>query len=121
MGGPDTPAIGFAAGIERIAMMRGYAPEAPRSVYIIPVSSECTDYAIDLTNKLRMQNIHTILDLQGKVPKRLQRAVEKNAKFAVFIGSEEMASGKFKLKDLDSKTESELPLEQLIKAVTDLK
>lgn len=117
MGGPDTPGIGFAAGIERIAMMREYAPTVPRAVYIIPISPECTDFAISLANKLRNQHIHTIIDMQGKVPKRLQRAVEKNARFAVFIGTEEMASGKFKLKDLNTKTENELSLEQLIKAV----
>lgn len=117
MGGIDTPAIGFAGGIERILLVRDFALEAPRSVYIIPISQECNDFAITLANNLRMQHIQTALDLQGKVPKRLQRAVDKNAKFAIFIGDEERANGKFKLKDLDAKTESELSYEQLIKAV----
>lgn len=117
MGGADTPAIGFAAGIERIALMGDYELRPPRCTYIIPIGEECFDFAMSLVNQLRMQYIHTIFDPHGKVQKRLQRAVEKNAGFAIFIGEDEIRTGKFKLKDLDSQQESELSLEQLIKRI----
>jgi histidyl-tRNA synthetase len=117
MGGPDTPAIGFAAGIERIFLLKEYLLEPERSVCIIPIGQECLNIAITLADELRNRQIATNIDFQGKVPKRIQRAVQKNAKFAVFIGDEEIKSGKFRLKNLDTKDEKEISLDQLITEV----
>ena len=107
----EIPAIGFAAGIERLAMMCNFSPEQERRIYIIPIGDECLDYSVLLINQLRKENISAILDLDGKIGKRLQTAVSANAKYVIFIGTEELRTNSCKLKELDT------GIEQTVKIV----
>ena len=121
MGESEIPSIGFAAGIERIALMSDFKPEKNRPAVIIPIGSECTDYAIEITDLLRKANIETHLELEGKPDKRMQTALAANANFTVFIGSEEMNKNTYKLKDLDAGSEKEVSCAELIELLQNLK
>jgi len=114
MGGPATPAIGFAAGIERLAFMMEYTHKKPRPVYILPIGDENTDTGLYLADKLRSAGTYTILDVKGKIDKRLTKALNNHAKFAIFIGDEERISGNFKIKDLDSRNEISANIAEII-------
>ncbi|NRB10941.1 MAG: histidine--tRNA ligase [Rickettsiaceae bacterium] len=106
MGGLDTPAIGFAAGIERIAMMlENFKPLITRPVYVMPIGIESIDYAIELTDKLRDLEIYTILDFKSKIQKRMHRALALDTKYIIFVGEDEKLAKKYKLKDLDKEEE----------------
>lgn len=113
MGEAETPSIGFAAGIERIALMGNFAPEKKRPTVVIPIGSECFSYAINIANQLRSQNIITKILTDGKISKRMQSALNDNAKYAIFIGSEEKAKNICKLKDLDQNNEQEIEISRL--------
>lgn len=108
MGEDKIPAIGFAAGIERLAMMCSLSLPRERSIYIIPIGDECLDYSTLLVNNLRKKNIKAVLELEGKIGKRMQTAVSCNAKYVIFIGPQEMESKTYKLKDLDTGIEQTL-------------
>ncbi len=117
MGEDEIPAIGFAAGIERLAMMCKFSLEQERPVYIIPIGDECLDYSVLLINQLRKTNISAILELDGKIGKRLQAAVSVNAKYVIFIGTQELTTNSYKLKDLDTGIEQTVTMPELLKVV----
>lgn len=105
MGGPATPAIGFAAGIERLALMIEHKTTEPRLVYVLPIGEENTSTGLFVASKLRDSKIPAVLDTKGKIDKRLTRALNNQARYAIFIGDAERDTGNFKIKDLDSRIE----------------
>ncbi len=117
MGEEEIPAIGFAAGIERLAMMCKFSLEQERPTYIIPIGNECLDYSILLINQLRKINISAIIEFDGKIGKRLQAAVSANAKYVIFIGTQELNTNSYKLKDLDTGVEQTVTIAEMLKVV----
>lgn len=114
LGGPDVKAIGFAAGIERIALMGKYDIPNIRPVFILPINENNIDYSFALTSRLRHKNIPVILELKGKIGKRIQRANLQKAKYVIFIGNDEQSTNNLKLKDLDKEHESIMNIDQII-------
>ncbi len=114
MGGAKIPAIGFATGIERVALMKNFIVEKTRPSVIIPIGNECISYAIELADNLRKNNVKIQTEFNGKIAKRMQNALSANAKFVIFVGSSEMSRGGVKLKNLDAKTEKEVTAQKLL-------
>lgn len=102
MGEDVIPSIGFAAGIERLALLGTYNIEQERPNYIFPMGQDAVPASIKLADDLRQNNIQVLIESDGKVAKRIQQAVSAKAKYAIFIGGDEIASGMYKLKDLDT-------------------
>ena len=102
LGGPHTPAIGWAAGIERLAMMID-EPETERSeAVVIPLGEKAETLAGKLLSDLRRDGIAADMAYRGNMKKRLQRANASGARFAVILGDDEVASGLAQLKNLES-------------------
>ena len=100
LGGPHTPAIGWAAGIERLAMMiDAPLPEAP-SVAVVPLGERAEAEAQRIIAGLRREGIATEAAFRGNMKKRMSRASASGAKFALIIGDEELNRGEAQLKDL---------------------
>jgi histidyl-tRNA synthetase len=118
MGGADTKAIGFAAGVERLALMREYNISESRPVFIIPIEESNLEYCLILSDQLRSNNIPVILDTKGKIAKRMGRANSQKAKYVIFVGNDEQMNNNLKLKDLDQKQEFLMNIEQIIKLLT---
>lgn len=115
MGALRTPAVGFGAGIERIALMRDYnIVKDIRAIHIIAIGKENIATSFDVANHLRLNNISVIVDTEGKVDKRIARAVDKLARFVIFIGDQERIENRFKIKDLDLRTEVVMNVEEII-------
>lgn len=117
LGGPDVPAIGFASGIERLMLMMKQEIVKPKSVVVMPITANEESEALRLATIMRASNLNTVIDAQGKIPKRMQRAVANNAKFVVFIGEEERKNDVYKIKNLDSEQENVFNLIALMKLV----
>ncbi|MBO6559376.1 MAG: histidine--tRNA ligase [Nisaea sp.] len=110
MGGPSTPGVGWAAGIERIAMMIE-APAAPaRPVAVIPVGEEAAIAAIKLSHDLRKAGIAVEMGYSGNLGKRMKRANKLGASHAVILGETELENGVATVRDLDSGTQTEIAL-----------
>ena len=114
MGGPDLPAIGFAAGYERIILMREFQSITNKPVYIIPLNSDALKASLILAQQLRQNDIVTKIEIEGKASKRMQTAISDNAKYIIFIGEDEIKGNFYNLKDLDNKNEQKLPLQELV-------
>ena len=106
MGGPALPAIGFAAGIERIALMRDYQAKFARPIVIVPIGDENLEHAIRLADKIRGRGKFAIIEHKGKLARKMQNADKMGASYVVFMGSDEIASGKYKLRNMDDGVET---------------
>ncbi len=114
MGGRDTPAIGFAAGIERLCGLINYKPILRRPIMIIAVGADMVVHANKIARLLRESSIIVEINYKHDVGKQMQKANDINASVSVFIGSEELAAGKVKIKDLDKREEHLVDLSRLI-------
>ena len=91
MGGPDVPGVGWAAGIERLAMLTAAPPPDPRPVAIVPIGAEAEHRAFVLAHQLRRAGIAVDLAFKGKPGQRMKRADRVGARWAVSLGSDELA------------------------------
>jgi histidyl-tRNA synthetase len=113
MGGPSTPGIGWAAGVERLAMLLAEEPPAPRPIAVVPAGEAQEQMALELTQKLRHQGFAVEIGYTGNLRKRLKRADRVNARAAVILGEEEAAKGNATLRDLDSGAQETVALTDL--------
>jgi histidyl-tRNA synthetase len=113
MGGPDTPGIGWAAGVERLAMLLGTTPAAPRPIALVPIGLDAMLPALQLAEELRAAGHHVELGFRGKVGQRLKRAAQQNACYAILLGEDELAAGKVVLRDLDRGEQHAVPRAEL--------
>jgi len=101
IGGMDTPAIGFAIGLERLMILVGENFEIKRSidVYIINKGSIAESLALQLSRKLRKFNVITETDISGaSFSKQFKKANKFKAKSIVVIGEEEAINNQFKIR-----------------------
>jgi histidyl-tRNA synthetase len=113
MGGPPLPAVGWAAGIERLAMLIDEPPEGRRPVAVVPAGDDAALPALKLAEELRRAGFVVELGYSGNMRKRLQRANKANARVAVILGETELARGAAVLRDLDKGEQEEVPLAEL--------
>jgi histidyl-tRNA synthetase len=113
MGGPDVPGVGWAAGVERLAMLLPEAPPADRPVAIVPIGPEAEAEAAVLAQELRRAGVAVDLAFKGKPGQRMKRADRIGARFAVSLGGDELARGVVRLRDLGSGAEEELRRDEL--------
>ncbi|MBL7233583.1 MULTISPECIES: histidine--tRNA ligase [Komagataeibacter] len=111
MGGPKTPAIGWAGGIERLSMLLEDIPADPRPVAIIPMGADAQAAAITVLQAVRGAGVRAETSYRGNMKRRMERANRMNATHAIVIGSEEIARGVVQVKDLDSGQQTEVPMD----------
>ncbi len=85
LGGPHTPAIGWAAGIERLAMMIDAPREDVPEVAVIPSTDDVTPKAFAATNILRAAGISADMALRGSAKKRSEAARKNGAKSILYV------------------------------------
>jgi histidyl-tRNA synthetase len=113
MGGPATPAVGWASGVERLAMLltRDIAP--PRSVAIVPLGDAAEATALAILQSLRHAGIRADMAYRGNLKRRMERANRAGARIAIILGESEIASGLAQVKDLDSGTQESVAFAEL--------
>ena len=121
LGGAPTPAVGWAAGIERLAMLvadAGTAPTPRFDAAIIPMDEAGLPLANRAARLLRDQWNNVEIFSTGKFKKRLSRANEGGALLAIIIGEDELASGEVTVKDLHGGEQARVSLEGLADAMS---
>ena len=117
LGGPPTPGIGWAGGIERLAMLIDGAPAPVRPIALVPLGEEAEAATWGVARKLRRAGFTIDLGFAGNLKRRLARANKINARAAVILGESELARGVAQVKDLESGEQSEAPLSALAEAL----
>jgi len=98
MGGKETPAIGFAIGLERLILLSGKYLEESREtdIYIVNKGFEAETLAIELSRKLRNIDLVTELDLSGaSFSKQFKKANKLKSKSIIVIGNNEALKNEF--------------------------
>ena len=113
MGGPSMPGVGWAAGIERLAMLIAEPPAAARPVALVPIGEEAETFMLRLAEDLRDRGLVVDLGYSGNIQRRMRRADRIGARAAVLLGDDELARGAATVRDLDSGEQSEVPLDTL--------
>jgi histidyl-tRNA synthetase len=117
LGGPPTPAVGWAAGIERLAMMID-APERERpTAVIVPLGDRAEAVAQRLLTELRAAGIAADMAYRGNMKRRLARANDAGASYALIIGDDELDHGEVQLKNLTSGEQNAVALDRVVEAL----
>jgi histidyl-tRNA synthetase len=117
LGGPHTPAIGWAAGIERLAMMID-APEREKpKVVIVPLGERAEKEAQRIVAGLRREGVAADMAFRGNMKKRMSKANDSGAEYALIIGDDELDRGEAQLKNLASGEQRAVSLDLLGEAI----
>lgn len=117
-GNKEMPAVGISFGIEPITeslkLMRNAEQKSTTKVFIVPIQTFSD--SLKITQTFRSNGINTEIDLMGKgISKNLNYANSQCIPYSIIVGSDELESGKFKLKDMALGIELELSLDEIIK------
>jgi histidyl-tRNA synthetase len=116
MGGPPTPSVGWAAGIERLALLleaAGLTPPASRPVAVVPVGEAAEGPAVELLQALRRAGVVAEIAYRGNLKRRMERANRIGARAAVILGEDEIARGVAQLRDLDAGTQEGVAIAEI--------
>jgi len=117
LGGPATPAVGWAAGIERLAMLIDAPARESVRVALVPLGPAAEAAALGLLAALRRAGVPADMAYKGSMKRRMQKADGWRARYAAILGDEELGRGVVALKDLASGTQAEVALDALVAAV----
>ena len=113
MGGPAMPGVGWAAGIERLALLIGDPPASSRPIALVPLGEAAEQLALKLAEDLRDTGLAVDLGYSGNLARRMRRADRLGARAAVLIGENELAQGAATVRDFDSGAQELVPLGEL--------
>ena len=121
LGGPSTPAVGFAAGIERLLLAAGEsghepAPAETPDVYMAAPGDDLIHQATALAQELRKGGLSVVQEvLRRSLKAQLREANRLGCRFAVIMGDTEGANkGMAVVKDMTSGGQTELPLDGIV-------
>lgn len=114
MGGKNMPAIGFAAGVERLMLLAQFNLEEKRTIAVNYISENEKTYAFEIAQKLRNSGLNVEFTLAGNFKKQMKRASQNNSRFVVIIGEDEMKNGELVVKDFDNSSEEKVKVENLV-------
>ncbi|MGZ3420624.1 MAG: histidine--tRNA ligase [Polyangiales bacterium] len=119
LGGPKTPAIGFATGIERLLLVSDLAAAAPKSpVLIAPLGERAATESLVIARELRAQGIAVVVEGRGgSLKSMLRRANAIGAKKALVIGDGELDRGVVQLKDLEGHAQRDVARADLVREI----
>lgn len=102
MGGPDTPGVGWAAGIERLAMLSPMEPPKAQAIALIPIHDSVESDAFKMAYRLRDQGFYCEVGFSGNLSKRMKKAASMGCWSAILIGPDELARGEVMVKNMTS-------------------
>ena len=102
LGGPSIPAVGFAAGVDRLVMLSANLEESSTILSILPVEEENFEYCYNLLNIFRENDIKCEIFEGGNLSKNLKKISKKNRKLIIIVGDEEIQNKQVILKDLST-------------------
>ncbi len=118
LGDKDIPAVGFAAGVERMMMLLEDYPKNNPDVYVAWLGENTQEFGLKVAKDLRDKGIKTFVDFNVKGMKSHMKKADKLAvKYCIIIGEDEMNKGVVVLKDFNARTQEEMSLEKAIEII----
>jgi len=117
LGGPHTPAIGWAAGIERLSMLIAEPVRESPDAVLVPLGEAGEAAATRLLAELRGKGLVADMAFRGNMKKRMAKADSAGARFAIIIGDSEVEVGAAQVKNLKSGEQTAVAFDQLAEAL----
>ena len=120
LGGPQTPGVGFAFGMERLMIALGddHEDEEGLDVYIMPLGSEAKDLAMQIMTMLRANGFTCDMDQCDRGLKGQFKSADRfHAHFSMIIGDEEVQKEVVNMKCNHTKEQVEVPLENIVEFI----
>ncbi len=120
IGGQPTPAVGFAAGMERLLIACEelgiqLGDEKKVDVYIVTLGDEARKWGVSKLPQLRDAGLSATMDYKGRSMKaQMKDANRENAKYALIVGGNELEEGKFTLRNMKESEEKSLSFEEIL-------
>jgi len=118
LGGPATPAIGFAAGVERLSMLLDDSQEGRVDVAVVALGAEVLNYSLTQAAGLRDAGLSVVHCGGGAAKRQFKMADRESARFVAVVGGDEMASGKIALKEMASGKQELLTLAEAVQRLS---
>ena len=120
LGGKETPAVGFAAGIERMIITMekqkvSWPEKKSLDVFVVKTNEKDNSLAFTLLQKIRKSGLFADMDYSGKSLKSQMRIANKyGAKYTLIIGEEELSRNMIILRNMETKEQKEIKIDNLI-------
>ena len=118
LGGPAVAAVGWAAGIERLAMLTDDTAVTTPRVTLLSTDPETNIAAFQLAEKLRDNGIDIDFPTAGAIGKKLKKAVRSGIRLAIILGGDELAKNTVQFRDLATGTQTEIAMADLAEVVS---
>ena len=120
LGGADMAGVGWAAGLERLALMREGDYINKPDLVLIAVSEKLETLLLPIMKKLVDEDLKVEILCTGNMSKKFKRANKIKASYAIILGEEEVSQNIIKLKNLVSSSEQHLSLDEAIKTIKNI-
>ena len=120
LGGPHLPSVGFAAGIERLALLGDDVPLEATDVIMIVMDKELEAQGFALATKIREAGLSVDIPFSGNISKKLKRADKIGARHAVLLGSQEFNNHEVQVKSMQTGETKTLSLDALVASITEM-
>lgn len=121
LGGPDQPGVGFAIGMDRLMELlagRAQSFEKQPHVFVAALGQKAQDTAFGWVQDFRTQRIRAEMDLEDRSLKaQMRRANKIGASYVLIVGERELEDGAAVLRNLETKEQEQIPLEDLVRVV----
>jgi histidyl-tRNA synthetase len=120
LGGPATAGVGWAAGVERLAMLLD-EPEKPGiDAVVVPMGAAAELRATGLVAALRRADVATDMAFRGNMKRRMAKANDQGARYALILGDDELANGQIQVKALKTGEQATVSLDTVAQSLSDL-
>ncbi len=118
LGGPDLPGIGFACGMERLALLHGEPQVAAPDFYLAVLDPSALNTALLLAQRLRERGFSGEVAFEAKsVKSQLRQANKLGVKTCLLLGQDEMAKGQIVVKDMATGTQKTIGQDDMDQAL----
>lgn len=122
VGGKHTPAVGFAAGIERAVMvMQNQNVAVPEisapPVFVIFLGDGCKPTAVKLLTQIRQAGIGAQISTGGSMRSQLRQADKRHARMALILGDDEVEQGIVTLRNLSERAQEVIALSEIVTVI----
>ena len=120
IGGPSTPGVGFALGIERLLTALDYENiklpiDNELDIYIIPMNDEAKGYSSYILNNIRMNGFSCDIDYMSRnIKSNFRQADRLKAKYVIIVGEDEIKTKQLTIKNNNTKEEFKVSEEDII-------
>ncbi|MGB9861120.1 MAG: His/Gly/Thr/Pro-type tRNA ligase C-terminal domain-containing protein, partial [Candidatus Bipolaricaulaceae bacterium] len=119
LGGPPTPGVGFAGGMERLVLVlsqHGLSQDeaSELDLFVIPIGEEGKRRAVGILAQLRRRGISADLDYMGRSLRKAMSVAARRARYALLLGPDELSQNSATLKNLVTGVSSTAPLAEFL-------